>query len=115
MGCYGLSRVKNFVPLQSRILIYNSLFKSHLEYGSIIWPTCSNKDFNKIVCLQKRIVRHINKSHFTSHTEPILSKHKILMISDLIQLRRIIFMQKLVRNSLPAGLIDIFKKLSTFN
>ena len=34
---YILNAVKNFLPLFTRKILYNSLFSSHLNYGLLLW------------------------------------------------------------------------------
>ncbi len=44
--CMGiLNRLKHFLPIQTKILIYNSLVHSHLNFGILIWGYKCKKVF----------------------------------------------------------------------
>ena len=34
---FALSQIKNILPLNIRLLVYNSLVRPHIEYGIVIW------------------------------------------------------------------------------
>ena len=36
-GNYAISQAKNFLPLNIRKTLYNSLFKPHMDFGIIAW------------------------------------------------------------------------------
>ncbi len=68
---------KHYVPLNARMIIYNSLILSHLNYCILVWGyRCEG-----ITKLQKRIVRILSISKHNSHTEPIFQILKLLKIN----------------------------------
>ena len=52
-----LSRIKQFLSLDSRTLFYNASILPHLDYCCGIWGNCSRSLEEKIVNLQKRVGR----------------------------------------------------------
>ena len=34
---FALSQIKNILPLNIRLLVYNSLVRPHIEYGIVTW------------------------------------------------------------------------------
>ena len=50
---FALNRTKNLLPVNVRKLIYNSLVKSHIEYGIIAYGGVEKRRLNKIKTLQK--------------------------------------------------------------
>ena len=50
---YIISCSKNFIPLSVRKLLYNSLFRSHLEFGIIAWGGVKSGKLKSIINLQK--------------------------------------------------------------
>ncbi len=61
-----LNKLKHFVPLNARVMIYNSLMLSHLNYCILAWGyRCE-----RITKLQKCIIRILSISKYNAHTEP---------------------------------------------
>ncbi len=62
-----LKKLKHLVPLNVRVMIYNSLIQSHLNNCILSWGyRCE-----QITKLQKCIVRILNISKYSAHTELI--------------------------------------------
>jgi len=79
-----LFKIKNTIPTKQKLLIYNSIFKAHLEYGVLIW-TRNKKDINDIFKLQKKAIRSIQGSKNKRHTEYMFKKFKTLKFHDIIR------------------------------
>ena len=78
-----LSRVKKLLPTSSLRLLYNSLILPHLQYGLSAWGGCSGQNKKRIINIQKRAIRTICKSYFSSHTEPRMKALCLLKLEDL--------------------------------
>ena len=114
-GNYAIARVKHFIPLEARLNLYNSLFKSHIEYGLIAWGCGPVSSLNKITNLQKSAIRHVSKSLFNSHSDPLLKKLKILKFYDLTRMLRAGFIQQYILGKLPPAFENTFTKISNFS
>lgn len=96
--CMGiLNKLKHFLPLNAKVLIYNSLILSHLNFSILAW----GYQCDRIVKLQKRIVRIISLSKYNAHTEPIFKNLKLLKIQDILKLQQYKFYYKFKNNKLP--------------
>merc|ERR1712045_941345 len=62
--------------------LYNSLVLPHLTYGIILW----GKKIKRITKLQKWALRVIVCAKYNAHTDPILSKLKLLRVNDIYKL-----------------------------
>ena len=62
-----LNKLKRYLPLNIKIMIYNALIASHLNYGILIW----GYQPGRLIKLQKRAIRTINVSKYNAHTEPL--------------------------------------------
>ena len=111
---FALNQVKHSLPLNIRITVYNSLVKSHLEYGAIIWGLENNKQISEIGKIQKRALRNVAKTGFNSHTEPILGNLGLLLFRDLVQLNAKCFMYKYSNSALPQSFRNMFEPLVQF-
>ena len=96
--CMGiLNRLKRFLPMQTKVLIYNSLVLSHLNFGILIWGfKCE-----KVAKLQKKVIRILSLSKYNAHTEPLFKRLKLLKISDILKLQELKFYYKYKNNKLP--------------
>ena len=55
-GNYAISRTKNYLPQHIRLTLYNSLFRSHLEFGILAWGGVATSKLKSIINLQKKCV-----------------------------------------------------------
>ncbi len=96
--CMGiLNRLKRFLPIHTKVLIYNSLVLSHLNFGILLWGF----KYGKVFKLQKKVVRILSLSKYNAHTEPIFKKIKLLKIRDILKLQELKFYYKYKKNKLP--------------
>ena len=111
---FALSSVKNILPSNIKLTIYNSLFRSYIEYGISAWGRNKCSEMKQIHILQKRAVRLIDNSKAMSHSDPLFLKYKILKVNDLVDYNQAIFMYKYTNKLLPYSFENIFKKLGNF-
>ena len=78
-----INRAKKLLPSRSLKLLYNSFTQPHLQYGVAAWGGCTGRNKKRIISIQKRTIRTISKSYFSSHTEPRMKKLGILKFDDL--------------------------------
>ena len=95
--------------------IYNSHFRSHIEFNILCWGRSQYKDIYKITTLQKRAVRYIANLKYNSHTGNYFKKLNILKFNDLVNLNQANFMYRYVYNKLPSSFDNFFDKLNNFN
>ena len=110
---FMISNAKNLLPLNLRLTLYNSLFKSHLQFGILAWGNAPKKYLKKICTLQKKCVRNVANKHFRSHTDPIFSSLKILKIENILRYESLIYMHNYAYARLPPTMLDMFTPLKT--
>ena len=98
-----LNKLKNFLPIHIKILLYNSLILPHLNYNILLWGHRSHKIFK----LQKRIIRTITCSKYNAHTDNLFKQLKLLKVEDIHLLFKYKFYYKYCNSSLP----EFFEKL----
>ena len=104
-----LGRLKNFLPTNALLKIYHSLFMPYMNYGLLCWNSKAGK-LNKI---QKKAVRHITKSRYIAHSEPLLKSLKLLKLDDVVKLNIYKFCFRLENQTLPAYFKNgLFTKVS---
>ena len=91
------------------LLLYFSLFHSHLSYGISVWGT-SNAGYLSKLALQQKVVRAITFSDFYAHTSTIFKSLNILKIKDIFNHKIGSLMWDFYHHSLPDSLASIFTR-----
>ena len=98
-------RIKSFVPRKILLTIYNALILPHLNYGLKCW----GHNNNRILKLQKKVVRIITSSNYISHSEPLFKCLSILRIQELFRSHQLKFCYEIIQKRLP----DYFNQMIT--
>ncbi len=77
-----LNKLKHYLPLNAKVLIYNSLILSHLSFCILTW----DYQCDIIVKLPKQIVTILSLSKYNGHTEPIFKMLKPLKVNSILNL-----------------------------
>ena len=88
---YILARSKNILPSDIRILIYNSLVRSVLEFASVLYGAARKGTISVLEKVQKKIVRNVKGASSRAHTNEIFSEFAILKVSDLVEFNQAVF------------------------
>ena len=91
-------KIRNLLPLDVLICLYNALFLSFLQYGRIVWGQTYASYIDPIFKLQKKAVRAISFQPRMSPSLPIFSDLKLLKLSELLELRLLVFVLILLIN-----------------
>ena len=100
-------RIKHKVPKSCLLSLYYSIIYPHFNYCVIVWGAASKTLINKIILLQKKALRIIDRAHYLSHTTPIFKKYKLLQFYDIYKYYCTSFVFKYKYNLLP----DVCKSL----
>ena len=103
------------LPAQTNLKIYNSLFRSHLEYGIIAWGCFSEVKINQLVSIQKKVIRNIAGVKYNTHTDPLFTKFKILKAPDHLQLNMNVFMYNYDGGKVPPSFNNFFTRLNSYD
>ena len=52
-----IAKLRHFVPMNTTLNIYNSLFLPHISYAINVWGLAAKVQLNKILELQKRVLQ----------------------------------------------------------
>ena len=97
-----LNKLKHFIPADILKTLYNSMIQSHLNYSILAWGF----ECNRLVKLQKKIVRIITSSKYNAHTEPLMKQLNILKINDLFRLNSLKFFYKYANGKVPSFFVS---------
>ena len=73
-----VARLRHFVPRTTLLNIYQSLILPHLTYGLAAWGQAAKTHLQKILVLQKRVLRLMYFSEPRAHVVPLFISSKIL-------------------------------------
>ena len=108
-GVYFLNKVKNFLPHNALKTLYYSLFQSHLNYGLLIWGSSMTADMeDKLMKMQKKAIRAINRAKYNAHTHNLFRENKILKVQEMIKLEQLKIIFKNSKSHLPEPLMNVF-------
>ena len=99
--------------LQSVLVnIYNSLILPYITYGLLAWGNASNAYLNKILVLQKRVLRLIYFTDRREHAIPLFAKAKILPVTFLYYEAVSKLMFDVHNQRAPINILKLFTKTS---
>lgn len=71
-----MARCRAFLPVVAKLQIYYGVFLSYVHYCYFVWATISKCNMQKLLTIQKKIVRYIENVDLLSVTHGIFVKHK---------------------------------------
>ena len=101
---YILNKLKKILPEGILLTIYNSLINPHFNYAILLWGHKGERIFKQ----QKKVIRHITRSKFNAHTDPLFIKLRVLKIEDLRKLSELKFYHKFTHSQLPEYFLNDF-------
>ena len=108
----AMYRIRNSMPLEARLLVYNALVASYLQYSITAWGTCSSTVLSRLQNLQDRIVRYMTYSPPHSNLDLKYKTLKILKVNELHFYETAKFMYKVYHNQLPLAFHDYFQAIT---
>ena len=85
-----LRKIKNNLPLASRITYYNSFVLPYLTFNILHWGNTDATHLNPLITIQKNIIRTITDSDRIAHTNPLFLKLKFLKLNDLYKYQAVL-------------------------
>ena len=104
-GVNALKLSRNVLNYKCKILLYNGLVKSRLDYCAISWADkLTAGQLNRLEVLQKAAVRLIFSAAPRCHSSKLFALANIVNVKDLFNNLAILFMKKYQNRQLP----DVF-------
>ena len=96
------------LPVTSLRTLYYSLVYPYLVYCASVWASTYPTNLNRLVLLQKKIIRIISKMPFDAHTDPIFKSLQIMKLSEIyfFQVGKFMFSYKI--GLLPNAFKEMF-------
>ena len=110
--CGLIFKIRHYVPLATRKLIYYSMFHSVISYYLINWGRTTNSCLHQLEVLQNKFIR---ASLFLPRNSPIdylYGKFQALKLKDMIKFEFAKFIFKFKNNMLPLSFSNYFVDLT---
>ena len=94
----GTFKRLNLLPPYILRILYFSLVHSNFTYGILLWGSVSYLVLNKLVVLQKNIIREITGSGRYDHTSHLFKEYRILRLDNIFDYFLNIYMYKIMNS-----------------
>ena len=99
-----MARVRFYIDKRTTLLLYNALILPYLNYCCIVWGNNYHAQLEKLIILQKRAVRLIERVYPPQSSVPIFKKYNLLRITDIARSHMLLVMHKFIKEQLPEKL-----------
>ena len=110
-----ISKLRHFVPKHTLINIYRSLIAPYLSYGLIVWGQACKSYLDKLLKLQKRVLRFVYFSDHNQHAIPLFSDAGILPLQFSYYELAANLMFDIRRRNAPRNIRDLFEDISNIH
>ena len=100
-GLGVIGRLRKILPKKILLMLYYTLIYPYLSYCCIIWGQASNNVLNRLIVLQKRVIRCITGSDYRASTGLLFKQLNLLKLSDMCKFQTLQFMYKIRSGLLP--------------
>ena len=101
-------KIRNLLPLDVLICLYNALFLSFLQYGLIVWGQTYASYIEPVFRLQQKAIRAISFQPRLSPSLPIFKDLELLRLSDILYHRLLTFVFDSVKKTSPESFHNFF-------
>ena len=95
--------------------LYDSLIHPYISYGIVLWGSTYSSYLQKIRICQKKAIRHIYRSAYNAHTDPLFNESKILKLDQLYILEAGKLVFDALNGILPAPLLHVYMPNTTIH
>ena len=89
--CGILFKVRYLLPRSTLITLYDALFLSFVQYGTIVWCQAFASYIEPLFKLQKRVVPAISNQTFLAHSLPFFKDLRLLRIDYIFKSKLVTF------------------------
>jgi len=107
-----ISRSGKFLPQEIRVLVYNSLVKSVLEFGCWVYGYAGKTVMDQLFKLQKKIVRNVAGVKRNVHTNELFVKLGLLKLQDLVEYNSKVIGWKIWHEKAPENFYEGYEKIA---
>ena len=110
-----IAGLRHFVPKSTLLHIYQSLVLPYLSYGIAVWGQAAKMHLEKILILQKRVLRLIYFTPYTAHAVPLFVQSNIIPVNMLYFKTVSSLMHDVSHNRIPPNISTLFTYSNTIH
>lgn len=104
-----LRKLRDIVPQDTLLLLYNSLVLPHFDYADTVYDSASKTDLDRLQKLQTRAARILTGSNYRRSRQEMFQSLRWLSLKNRRMLHKSVMMYKCLNGLAPAYLCDLFK------
>ena len=110
-----LSRLRNLIPMEAKLLLYKSSILPYLTYCHLKWHFCKASDARKVERVQERALRIVYNTHSVEYSN-LLNRANLPSLQNRRLQDLATLMYKVKYGLVPSNVVDIFSvKLSKYD
>lgn len=90
------SRQKCLLPTRTKLILYYAFFQSCLNYCFLVWGNTTLSNIQKLLALQKKMLRLVINAPYDSPSRPIYAELRIIPVNKFFYYRVACFYKKLI-------------------
>ena len=106
---YQLSRIKNFIDINTRKLFYFAYIQPLFDYCSSVWGHTFSSHTKRLSSIQRRALRVVNNNMISDYRDLFVS-FNILPVERKVQFRDCILIHKIIHGDAPTYLSSVVNK-----
>ena len=108
---FVIARSKNVLPPYIRMMVYNSLVRSVMEFACLLYGAAKKSVVGVLETIQKKIVRNVKGVQSRAHTNDVFLELGILKFKDLVEYNSRIIGHGVWHKTLPGNIRSDFEYL----
>ena len=110
-----LAKARRKLPQTCLISLYYLIAYPYLIYCNHVWGNNYSTVLEKLILMQKKIIRIITCSPYRAHTEPLFLANQILNVQDINVYTVGIFMYNTISSDVPTMFTSFFQQNTNFH
>lgn len=94
-----VQRCKTVLPYNVKLLLYKSLFYSHLTYCFLVWGTTTYTNLQKLYLMEKKYIRILSNLPYDAHTRGLFEQAGILPVHNLYAFKLTVAIRREVKEN----------------
>ena len=80
---FAINKIKHFAPKRIMKTLYYSMVYPYLIYGITLWGATYKSGVNKLIVMQKEVIRAVVSAKYNAHTDDLFNELGILKLDDV--------------------------------
>jgi mRNA deadenylase 3'-5' endonuclease subunit Ccr4 len=104
-----LKKIKTCLPKEQRLLYYNAMIKSVLNYGSVVWSNCDKEHLGRVLKMQKRAARVICDATKQTPSVKLFNSLQWLPFYEEVKIAKCSIAYKHIMHEVPIYIRDLLE------